>query len=357
MNGDAPLSTASLWRDLLQEVERLSANRPRGVNYSEDFAVDRACAALAKLERNYASAGDASPDRSEPTGDTQRSAAQQAKLDAAREQVAKARATRDQLAKQLEEEERGRRASSESQVSQWRDATLKTHACSASLRAKELERSQLEQALSSPSMNLSEVWEGVMQKLQAELETARNEAAEARRELQRLVDETSRVEAAAAGHGIGAQSSQPAPGGPQRASLGALSSSVRSVGAEAATTPRPSETLGGLLRPTTTEGRRSFSRDELLRIASRATDAARSLQAAAANAGMANACTRQNGSLTVTNHASPDQQATSAWRAAARETRPMGFTSAASNANILEEAQRIVATIEPLRMRRSMLPG
>lgn len=350
MSGGAAPPLDSLWRDLLGELERLTANRPRGVNFSEDFAVDRACAALSKLERNYASKGEA-PARQEVAREAQHSAARQAKLDEALVAVAKARATRDELAKELEEEERGRRASSEDQVMQWRDAALKTHACSASLRAKEQERLQLEQALHSPSTNFDEVWHSIVHKLQAELDVARTEAAKARRELQHLTG----AAPSAAPTPAAAAPQSPGP----RVGAVTLVSSARSSGAgdaRAAPTARVADALGGQFRATSAEGLRGTSRDDVLR-ASRAADVSRCMQAGPTNTGFSR--TRPGGPLPTTTHRGMEQQGVSAIRSQSQEMRPFqqngrpAAPAVAPRATILHEAQKILAKVEALNGRRS----
>jgi len=189
MGGNDP--TSDLWGSLAQEVERLTSGRARGVNFSEDFAVDRVCAAIAKLRQRHerrgtASSGDVSRSRSEQDPsrprasgggveelvslrvelamEEQRMRIKQGKLDGARSQIKHAREERDELQEELQSEEAGRRQTSEGQARQWRDAAFRTHLCLANLQAKEQEVSQLQAALQRPA-HLAEAWENLVKNL------------------------------------------------------------------------------------------------------------------------------------------------------------------------------------------------
>ncbi|CAK0889723.1 unnamed protein product [Prorocentrum cordatum] len=186
MAGAAAGGCEATWESLNQEVERLTAGRRRGVNFSEDFAVDRVRAALAKLHQQHCRQGEgggalagaaaARGEAGDPLAllprrpsagargqvedlvglrielamEEQRSLMQRAKIDEARMQIARATEQRDCLKQELAVEEAGRRSASEVQASQWREAALRTHLCLASLRAKEQEISQLQATLSKP---------------------------------------------------------------------------------------------------------------------------------------------------------------------------------------------------------------
>lgn len=260
------LSTSALWEQLIGEVERLSSERPRGVNFSEDFAVDRVRAAISKLRQQHDrpesedqrhAQGDATDSakphitsteelvgyRVELAMEEQRLRIQQTKIDEARQQIKEHQASRATLERELQTEEAGRKEASDGQTKQWRDAALKTHLCLASVRAKDQEATQLRAALSQPE-KLSDALDVLVKKLQGELDQANVDAAEAKRDLDKLNLELAEVE------GRAPPEAPPAPR--------ALRTSAQDNKA---------------------------AREELLRIASRATESVKNLQAGVSSMG------------------------------------------------------------------------
>lgn len=324
------------WGVLKTEVDRLTTQRPRGVNFSEDFAVDRVCAALAKLQQRYGAGRPGGACSAVPAGsgelavlqvelrtEEQRLSIQQAKIDEARLAAEQARFIRTELENELEQEETMRRRANEAQAKQWREAALKTHLCLASIRAKEQERAQLQTAVSTPQTSLGEVRDGIVKKMQAELDKMRGEEVASRRELEEVATERAHAEVAARPWGVARLDASLASRG--AGAGGNILDSVKSLQApvqspHAATFPSSSPlqmgtfvqanstTTGtGLAEPSSAApiGRpapavvaaasvfaapeatidRGPARDELMRIAARASDNAKSLQAAMAGVG------------------------------------------------------------------------
>jgi len=201
----------NLWDVLRAEVDRLTSQRPRGVNFSEDFAVDRVCAALDKLQQSCgaghlvtpavdsAGGGELRTLRAELACEEQRLAHQQAKIDEARIEIEQAKLHRAQLESELDAEETRRRRANEAQAKQWREAALRTHLCLASIRAKEQERTQLQAVASTPPSGLVEVREGILKKMQAEVEKMKEEVVTIRRELEEICLERTNLEIGARG--------------------------------------------------------------------------------------------------------------------------------------------------------------
>mmetsp|Transcript_82162 Transcript_82162/g.177449 ORF Transcript_82162/g.177449 Transcript_82162/m.177449 type:complete len:257 (+) Transcript_82162:2-772(+) len=140
-----------LWDELEHEVERLTVGRPRGINFSEDFAVDRVCAALAKLRQRHCVKPDRAADglagargrqedlvglRVELAMEEQRLRIQQAKIAEARLLASQAQEQRGKLEAELAAEEADRRGGSENQAAnlQWRESALKAQLGLAGLR-------------------------------------------------------------------------------------------------------------------------------------------------------------------------------------------------------------------------------
>lgn len=217
MGSDGPLGN-DRWNSLCLEVKRLVAEHHRGTNFSEDFAVDRICSAFEKLQqqqwghnKNAASENSDVPKKSSvessKSGDggnlvnvrvelameEHKLRILQTRTDEVLLQITRASEMNEELKQELEAEKAGRRRESEEQAQQWKEVALKTHRCLANLRAKEQEATQLRLALCKVG-NISEACETLIKNLQIELDMARDEKLEARRELDKLSSESCCVE-------------------------------------------------------------------------------------------------------------------------------------------------------------------
>lgn len=195
-------SSLELWGHVEREVQNLTSCRKRGVRLSEDFAVDRVCAALAKLRQQhgeslrngFASGHDGARQgatnarveelvslRVDLASDEQRLRNQQAKIDEVRQQIQQARQARADLEQELEREREGRRRASEGHAREWKETAYRTQVCQSRLSAMEQEVVQLQLAVGRPE-SLGAVWENLVKRLDAELSSAQVEAAEQKRE-------------------------------------------------------------------------------------------------------------------------------------------------------------------------------
>eukprot|EP00929_Paragymnodinium_shiwhaense_P037199 TRINITY_DN19863_c0_g1_i1.p1 TRINITY_DN19863_c0_g1~~TRINITY_DN19863_c0_g1_i1.p1 ORF type:complete len:485 (+),score=127.49 TRINITY_DN19863_c0_g1_i1:124-1578(+) len=220
-----------LWGQLDQQVRRLVETKQKGISLSEDFAVDRVCGALARLRQNYCPAdGEAAitDGRSQNAGsgpgggqedkgleelvtlrvalaaDEQRLRLRQAKLDEVLSQANKARASRLELDQEFAKVSEVGRREADACSRQLKETQLRAQLCQARLKATEQEVRQLQTALAasaeqrrppltaaddigslaasqdaSASATLSEAWKGLVSRLQAELEAATAESAQA----------------------------------------------------------------------------------------------------------------------------------------------------------------------------------
>jgi len=199
------------WADLESEIARLTTGRQRGLRHSEDFAVDRICAAVAKLRKQH----DVAPPppanglqagenifelRAELTAAVNRLETQQSQLQDAQAQVRSAREARDELQRELAANIANGSRFNESHARRRSENLLKAHICRAKLKETEDDIAQLEAAVRRPDYISADVWGSIATKLQTELSAATTEALEERIELERLSAQCSSVERDVADH-------------------------------------------------------------------------------------------------------------------------------------------------------------
>jgi hypothetical protein len=187
-----------LWERLDSEVQRLTSNRVKGKHFSEDFVVDRVCTLLARLREQHAQKAcdqaktspatvtsrqkeDLVAIQSVVAAEEQRLQLQLAEVEKAKERVQEARSVRAELDQEWEQEREKQRLAREKHARTWKETALRSQLCQARLKAMEHEGTQLRAALGQPE-TLATVWDGLITKLQAELDVANVEAAEAKRE-------------------------------------------------------------------------------------------------------------------------------------------------------------------------------
>lgn len=194
----------ALWERLDSEVKRLTANRIKGKHFSEDFVVDRVCTLLSRLrEQNDRKADQhitsdvAKESKPEETGedlkalratlDAERKQLQslQSDVEKAKTQVQEAKHARAELDREWDQEREKQQLAREKHARTWKETALRSQLCQARLKAMEHEGTQLRAALGQPE-TLAKVWEGLVAKLEAELDVANVEVAEAKREHERL---------------------------------------------------------------------------------------------------------------------------------------------------------------------------
>mmetsp|Transcript_107472 Transcript_107472/g.167904 ORF Transcript_107472/g.167904 Transcript_107472/m.167904 type:complete len:559 (-) Transcript_107472:84-1760(-) len=200
----------TLWVRLDSEVKRLTANRIKGKHFSEDFVVDRVCTLLNRLREQsdrkvdvqieHGPANESKPEdltalRAALEGEQQKLQTLQAEVEQARSQVQEAKNARAELDREWDREREKQHLAREKHARTWKETALRSQLCQARLKAMEHEGTQLRAALGQPE-TLAKVWDGLLTKLQAELDVANVEVAEAKREHERLSTELSRKEKA-----------------------------------------------------------------------------------------------------------------------------------------------------------------
>jgi len=200
----------ALWVRLDSEVKRLTANRIKGKHFSEDFVVDRVCTLLNRLrlqdERKAESQTENSTANEAKLEETcedltalrvalvaeqQKLQTSQADVEQTRTQVQEAKNARAELDREWDQEREKQHVAREKHARTWKETALRSQLCQARLKAMEHEGTQLRAALGQPE-TLAKVWDGLITKLQAELDVANVEVAEAKREHARLSTEISR---------------------------------------------------------------------------------------------------------------------------------------------------------------------
>eukprot|EP00933_Yihiella_yeosuensis_P042468 TRINITY_DN37067_c0_g1_i2.p1 TRINITY_DN37067_c0_g1~~TRINITY_DN37067_c0_g1_i2.p1 ORF type:complete len:503 (+),score=75.16 TRINITY_DN37067_c0_g1_i2:44-1552(+) len=271
MAGDQSTST-ELWNTIASEVARSTASRKRGVNYSEDFAVDKVCATLDKLRQMHeetmaqhdnarsGSVEEAVGLRAGLAMDEQRVKLQQRKMEEAQQQVRDAVTRRRDLLRELEAVEIARKQLGDEQAKQWRESASSSRLRLANLRAKEQEAAQLEEALSRPHDAFSTDASYERVRLESELRSAKAEAASSARDTEALVAERMHLERQMATK--------------QELKLEGLrlAQEVRTLG-----DTRNTHSNTGQASPAVSDDK-DLVRDDLMRIASRASDNVRSLR-------------------------------------------------------------------------------
>lgn len=195
-----------LWDRLDHEVQRLTAERTKGKHFSEDFVIERVVTLIARLRQQHApqvaekaldgeSQAAHKQQREELTSLRERLATEEKKqqlqrteIERARTQVQEAKRTRAELDEEWEAEREQQRLASEKHARTWKETALRSQLCQARLKAIEQETAQLRTALCQPE-SLVRAWEGLLAKLQAELDVANVEVAEAKREHDRAAIE------------------------------------------------------------------------------------------------------------------------------------------------------------------------
>jgi len=167
----APLEVASgnhdeegaLWKELLEEVSRLRTERMAGVNYSEDFAVDRLSSALTSLQQQRGIPNDKKHSDDPEVSELRQKLAkeeeslklQEAKLDEKRAELEKARSKREELRLQIVKAEKDARYTRLAQACSWRVASAEQRSIAQRLKLLEKKKEVLERSLENP--NSSEV--------------------------------------------------------------------------------------------------------------------------------------------------------------------------------------------------------
>lgn len=210
-------SSAELWEELEKEIETATSFRSTGVRLCEDFAVETLSQSLARLKKHHSdsltAAGGASTPGQDGTrsgaanarveelvslrvdlaSDEQRLRTQLARIDEVRQQMQQARKARADLEQQLEHERDCRRRASEAHLLQCREAAYKQHLCQSKLGATEQETLQLQLAIGRPE-SLGTVWESLVKRLESELSAASVEAADKKKDLDRISADVTQAE-------------------------------------------------------------------------------------------------------------------------------------------------------------------
>ncbi|CAE8684977.1 unnamed protein product [Polarella glacialis] len=201
--GEEAGEAAELWETVASEVHRLNVGHKRGINFSQDFAIDRVCDCIEKLRQKHVPSPSVGGNlggveelvglRVELAMEEQRIRLQKAKIEEARTQIRFAGESRTELEAELAAEQAARLGGSEEQARSWRESSADSRKRLSALRSKEEEVAFLEDALRRPGV-LRESWCGVAAKLEAEIAIAKADADTAARRCETLASELARVE-------------------------------------------------------------------------------------------------------------------------------------------------------------------
>jgi hypothetical protein len=118
---------------------------------------------------------------------------QQIEIGKAQSKIQEAKDVRAELDQEWEAEQEHQRLASEKHSRTWKETALRSQLCQARLKAMEQEGAQLRSALGQPEQ-VNQVWDAQITKLKAEKDIANVEAAEAKREHDRLLAESLRAD-------------------------------------------------------------------------------------------------------------------------------------------------------------------